>query len=462
MCDVTRAGASSGVCGLVDQQGHLISADPRLLALHLHAGGSEGGSLAIPKLATIVRLAQTLGVGVSRTLIAADRENDLELLVTAYPDGKNIALEISGWKTLAQAAARFGTPALAPADEWLWECDDALKLTGIRGYEGQHVLVGLDIAQVFRFKPDDDGDFPIIPALGQRVRFDAQRAEWREDGGDVMLSGMPVIDPQGHYHGWRGNVLVAPASSLLHAAPALDTSLAEMHGAAAQLPALAAEINTALRAPIEQIVAQADGILHQQEGSVAPHYIDYATDIAAAGRHLLGLVDDLNDAQLIEAADFRITGDAIDLADVARRAASLLRVRAADKNMRIDAPADDEILFAQGDFRRILQIMVNLIGNAVRYAPPGSVIWVRPEQEGDLAAIVVADQGKGIPAEAHEHIFEKFARLDKNEPGGTGLGLYISRRLARAMGGDISVDSAPGQGARFVLTLTRDAGTMTP
>ena len=149
----------------------------------------------------------------------------------------------------------------------------------------------------------------------------------------------------------------------------------------------------------------------------------------------------------------RFEGDAVDLADVARRAASLLGVRATDRNIRIDAPADDEVLVARGDFRRILQIMVNLVGNAVRYSPPGSVVWVRPEQEGDLAAIVVADQGKGIPAEAHEHIFEKFARLDKNEPGGTGLGLYISRRLARAMGGDISVNSAPGQGARFILTL---------
>ena len=97
--------------------------------------------------------------------------------------------------------------------------------------------------------------------------------------------------------------------------------------------------------------------------------------------------------------------------------------------------------------------MVNLIGNAVRYSPQDSSVWLRTEQEGDLAAIIVADQGKGIAEEDQTRIFEKFERVDPSEPGGSGLGLFISRKLARAMGGDITLDSAPGQGARFVLTL---------
>jgi len=97
--------------------------------------------------------------------------------------------------------------------------------------------------------------------------------------------------------------------------------------------------------------------------------------------------------------------------------------------------------------------MMNLIANAVRYTPEGGQVWIRTEREGDIAAIVVADQGKGIAPEDQERIFGKFERVDPAEPGGTGLGLYIARRLARAMGGDISVDSAPGQGARFTFTL---------
>jgi signal transduction histidine kinase len=101
----------------------------------------------------------------------------------------------------------------------------------------------------------------------------------------------------------------------------------------------------------------------------------------------------------------------------------------------------------------VLQILVNLIGNAVRYSPDGAMVWIRAEQVGDRAVVVIADQGKGIDIEDHERIFEKFERVDQNEPGGSGLGLYIARRLARAMGGEIGVDSAPGQGARFTFTL---------
>ena len=128
-------------------------------------------------------------------------------------------------------------------------------------------------------------------------------------------------------------------------------------------------------------------------------------------------------------------------------------MRAANKQVRIDRPDIDDVLMARGDFNRLLQILVNLLTNAVRYSPVGGMIWLRTEQEGDTAVIVVADQGKGIDEADHARIFDKFERVDPSEPGGSGLGLNISRRLARAMGGDITVDSAPGQGARFVLTL---------
>jgi len=131
----------------------------------------------------------------------------------------------------------------------------------------------------------------------------------------------------------------------------------------------------------------------------------------------------------------------------------LLAVRAADAGVTIDRGDLDQPLLAQGEFRRTLQIMVNLISNAVRYSPRGSTVWLRMQRDGDRVVAIVADQGKGVAPEDHARIFEKFARVDPAEPGGSGLGLYIARRLARAMGGDITVDSAPNEGARFVLTL---------
>ena len=212
-------------------------------------------------------------------------------------------------------------------------------------------------------------------------------------------------------------------------------------------------LDKALRAPLAQIIASAETIGAQGEGPIRTDYAGYAGDIATAGRHLLALVDDLVDLQAIERPDFRPEGEEIDLADVARRAAGLLAVRAGERQVRIDAPAAGESLPARGDFRRALQIVVNLLTNAIRYSPEGGQVWIRTDREGDLAALIIADQGKGISADDQARIFEKFERVDPSEPGGTGLGLYIARRLARAMGGDVAVDSAPGQGARFTFTL---------
>ncbi|MFX8790034.1 ATP-binding protein, partial [Acinetobacter baumannii] len=84
-----------------------------------------------------------------------------------------------------------------------------------------------------------------------------------------------------------------------------------------------------------------------------------------------------------------------------------------------------------GEFRRALQVLVNLIGNAVRYSPTDGMVWVRAEREGTVAAVIVADQVKGIALADQARIFEKFERVDPREVGGSGLGLYIARRLAR-------------------------------
>ncbi len=258
------------------------------------------------------------------------------------------------------------------------------------------------------------------------------------------LAGVPLIDGSGRFAGFRGSATaeLAPQHDIGPQAPPPS-----------DIPAFSERLDKALRAPLDHIIRNAEAINARLEGPLTDDYATYASDIASAGRHLLGLVDDLVDLQAVERPDFAPEAEEIDLADVARRAAGLLSVRAADKNVRIDMPDDDERLPATGDFRRALQILTNLLSNAVRYSPDGGMIWIRVEQEDDLACVVVADQGKGIAPDDQDRIFAKFERVDASEPGGSGLGLYIARRLARAMGGDITVDSAPGQGARFVLAL---------
>jgi PAS domain-containing protein len=446
------------VRGRLDGEGRLVAADPRLLLLQRSAGGEEGGPLAIPQVATLARLAARLGIVVSRPAVAAEGSGDLDLWVRAEPAEGGILLEIAGWTA---RPARAPSPApdsareadfLRAAADWMWETDSALRLTALSpaaaaaAGKPPSALVGGQITRLFRLVESEGGELPLLAALAEQTRFDGQVAELRGGRADrYLLAGIPLIGGNGRFGGFRGS-----ASRIGPAAPPAPEPLPPPRNIAG---AFGDRLDKALRVPLARIVSTAEAIGARAEGPLKRDYAGYADDIASAGRHLLALVDDLVDLQAIERPDFVPDEEEIDLADVARRASGLLAVRAAARQVRIDGPALGEALPARGEFKRALQIVMNLLTNAIRYSPDGGMVWIRTDREGDLGALIVADQGKGIAPEDQVRIFDKFERVDPNEPGGTGLGLYIARRLARAMGGDLSVDSAPGQGARFTFAL---------
>src|SRR5690606_32203742 len=137
------------------------------------------------------------------------------------------------------------------------------------------------------------------------------------------------------------------------------------------------EIAPVLRQPIARIIANAETIRTQLAGPLAEEYSNYAADISNAGEHLLALIDDLADLEVVEDEQFTTAPDRIDLADLARRAAGILVVPARDRGIGIDAPRDGESVRAIREFRRVLQVLLNLVGNAIRYSPEGSVVWLR-------------------------------------------------------------------------------------
>jgi signal transduction histidine kinase len=449
------------VRGLIDREGRLVEADNRLHELNARAGGGVGQPIAIPQVATLARLAQRLGILVSRGVVAADGDDDVELWVRAEPDARGVRLMITGWRTRAAwypeaAQGERESDFLRSAGDWSWETDSALRITFLSinaaaqlGFDSG-VMLGQPLTKMFALGEDRDGAFPILGGLAMHQRFDDQRATIRATGRRVRLSATPRTDAGGAFAGFVGAAhMIEDEASAVAPAPEPEPEVSR-EGVS---EAFAVRLDRALRTPLGRIIANADSINAQSEGPLRQDYADYAADIASAGRHLMGLVDDLVDLQAIERPDFAVAKEPVDLADVARRAAGLLAVRASEAQVWIDKPAPQDVLPATGEFRRALQVLVNLIGNAVRYSPAESMVWIRAEREDGLAAIIVADQGKGIALVDHERIFEKFERVDPREPGGSGLGLYIARRLARAMGGDVTVDSAPGQGARFVFTL---------
>lgn len=444
--------------GTVSADGRLLSADDLLRDLQCGAGGDIGSALAVPQLAAIARIAGRLGIAVSRPVVAATARGDIDMWVRARPEGEVIQLSVIDWHErpgrdgLIDAAAR-DADLVELADGWAWRIDTQMRFQPASGggEAGPADLApptpGTPFSSYFLIEPDAEGDMAILRGFAQRRAFRGQCATLiAAPDVAVMLSGFPLFDLAGHLIGYRGKAM--PVEGAESTPPGAAGEVAPLYPME-----FGRRLDRSLRQPLGRIIANADSISAQLEGPLRPDYAGYANDIAAAGRHLMALIDDLADLQAVDRPDFAVAAEDVDLADLARRAAGLLSVKALGRQIGLHAPAAEDSVPAIGEFRRVLQILVNLTGNAVRYAPEGSAVRLAAERAGPVARLIVGDQGPGVPVADRERIFEKFERLGRDDPGGSGLGLYISRRLARAMGGDIQVEGEAGQGARFILTL---------
>ena len=182
-----------------------------------------------------------------------------------------------------------------------------------------------------------------------------------------------------------------------------------------------------------------------------------------SGEHLLGIVNDILDFSSIENATLKLESAPVPVSDLVEAAGNMVRKTAANKGLEYRceiAPGVPEHLL--GDQRRILQILINLLGNAVKFTSEGSVILrVSPASDAGRPALdfSIEDSGPGIPPGMIALLFQPFVQGDsslRRRFEGTGLGLAISQRLARAMGGNVTVSSTPGKGSTFTLRLPAD------
>ena len=427
----------------VDSEGRLLRADDALARLNRRAGGIEGGMLAIPALARLAQLSIRLQMRLSRAVRVADDTEHLELWVEVEPAEMHAKLSIISWQILPpipkSCAVAADTPLANHAG--IMKFDPASRLVRASGVAGQGLApadFGRDGREVVcdLFEGGDDLAL-LLDAFAARVGISARTLKRVFDGRMFAVTGEAVSE---HYQ-FLFNTIV-PSVALP------DSQRAEGAGAL-----FGKHLAPALRQPLGRIIANAETIGSELQGPIRENYALYARDIANAARHLSALVDDLGDLEAVERPDFKTARDHIELGDVARRVAGLLALKAADHSIRIHSPAETEKTPAIAEFRRTLQILLNLVNNAIRYSPDGTDIKIDLAADGEFAVVSVSDQGTGIAPEYHEKIFEKFERLGRSGDGGSGLGLYISRRLARAMGGELSVSTGEGGGAKFSLRL---------
>jgi signal transduction histidine kinase/CheY-like chemotaxis protein/HPt (histidine-containing phosphotransfer) domain-containing protein len=178
--------------------------------------------------------------------------------------------------------------------------------------------------------------------------------------------------------------------------------------------------------------------------------------INSAGRHLLELINDVLDLARVESGDLRVTLEPVRTGDVLDEAVGLVTPLAAARDVRLpDRPATGSEQHVRADARRLRQVVLNLLANAVKYNREGGEVHVRTERTGDRVTIAVADTGAGIAAADLDRLFTPFDRLgaEHGTVEGTGLGLVLAQRMTEAMGGTIHVESTPGRGSTFRVEL---------
>ncbi|MGH6659652.1 MAG: PAS domain-containing sensor histidine kinase, partial [Sphingomicrobium sp.] len=370
------------VLGRVDRLCRLIAADDELAALQREAGADIGDVLALPQIAAVARLAQRLNIAVERAAIAASNDQDFDLWVRATPDGDEVALSLEMWLARPAAGSRLASLNLAaqPGGETEavrheWSADSELRITGLSpdlarvlGVDPAEA-VGLSLTRVVQLVEAADGDMPLISALAARRDFSGQSARSRSNpDSQLWLNGAVETSEDGRFQGFRGQARLVGEQATTAAIGGGD--LAD-HA-----------LDNVLRSPLDRIIAEAEQIVERGDGPLRSDYASYGNDIAAAARHLLSVVSAQGD-------DPEYGHGQIDLAALAAEALILVEPVAKEAGVTIELEAHTS-LQAIGEERAVIQILVNLIGNAIRHSPPVGLVSLSLGHARNQAWVTVA------------------------------------------------------------------------
>ncbi|MGZ4860370.1 MAG: PAS domain-containing sensor histidine kinase [Candidatus Angelobacter sp.] len=222
-----------------------------------------------------------------------------------------------------------------------------------------------------------------------------------------------------------------------------------------------ASMSHELRTPLHTIIGFSELLTEQLEGPLTEKQQRFVSHILQDARHLLELINEILDISKIESGRLELKRESFDFSQIIEEVLGGIRHQAAAKNIAVENKNSFQgSLYA--DRLRVKEILYNLLNNAVKFTPEGGRVWLESFGEGDTLHVSVCDTGIGIPAKEHPSIFEKFYQVGDTTGGireGTGLGLPITKHLVELHGGSISVESRPGEGSRFMLTLpVRESG----
>jgi PAS domain S-box-containing protein len=373
---------------------------------------------------------------------------------TGSPEG---LLGVADIHRLLVASVRdYGIFVLDPAGNVATWNEGAAR---IKGYAAEEIL-GRHFSTFYPAEDLDNGK----PAMELRTatatgRFEDEGWRLRKDGtrfwANVVITALR--GPDGKLVGFAKvtrDLTERRASEQQRVADA--RRLAEAEAVSRAKNEFLAALSHELRTPLNVIGGYVDLLTLGVHGPISDEQREALERVRASQRQLLMLISDMLNFSRIDARQIQYRIGAVPLADVAAAVRPMIEPQAAARGITLEWQAPDPRVVALADRPKVEQILMNLVTNAVKFTEAGGRVSVRHAGLEDRVALEVSDTGMGIPADQLEDIFEPFTQPGRSLTSrheGAGLGLAISRELARAMGGDISVTSEPGTGSTFRLTL---------
>ena len=402
----------------------------------------------------------------------------------------DVTLEAEAVIEAARTEARF-QDIIRSASDWVWETYTDLNLTYVSTRISETLetppgsLIGRNIFALGVFEDSSDGLRGKPDMLNARSTFRGRIfliADNRNRVRRISLSGVPIYDDAtGEFVGYRGTGSDVTnehdaIQSARRSQRELETSLQELRDRNVQLDFALDEARLAvtakteflgkmsheLRTPLNAIIGFSEISERKMFGELDEHYLSYFQDIKGAAYHLLHIINDILDAVHLESRSLQLFPKAVDVGELIDQAASYVSVRAEDAGIDTSGLVCPAGVFIEADPDRTRQILVNLLNNAVKFTKSGGSVGIAVlAASDDFVDVTVWDTGVGIPADQQDRIFDSFhqvgAGVMTNPQDGTGLGLTISRQLARMMGGDVTVESTPDAGSRFTLRLVKSS-----
>src|SRR5262249_28718375 len=237
--------------------------------------------------------------------------------------------------------------------------------------------------------------------------------------------------------------------------PQIEDKSRQLEEASQHKSQFLANMSHELRTPLNAILGYTELMTDGAYGEPSEKMLGVLTRLEANGRHLLGLINDVLDLSKIEAGQLVLELSDYSVQDIAQTVRSTLEPLAADKKLAFKLELATDLPPGHGDGRRLTQVLINLVGNAIKLTDAGEIA-IKAEANNGAFHVTVRDTGPGISATDQAKLFQEFQQADNaitRKKGGTGLGLAISKRIVEMHGGKIWVESQPGQGSTFTFTL---------